>query len=206
MIIYGTREKALLDENQEGTDCSYCENKHSVVSGRLIGYFHIFWIPFFPYKDKLFSHCTHCKNARYGNEIPLEDRFRIKQAGLPKKPIWLFSGLIIIGCFLSFALISGLNAKSKTKEYLNTPNIGDVYTVKVYNESEKGYTLFRITNILSDSITFEMNNYYATSSSKIRKLKEEHKNDYTEKVTYHKNDIDEMNKDGDIRDIEREFL
>lgn len=205
MIIYGTREKVFLDKNQTGTDCSYCGNKHSVVNGLVIKYFHIFWIPFFPYKNKLFSHCIHCKKERYTNEIPLEDRRQIKKAGLPKRPIWLFSGLIIIGCILLFALISSLNAKSKTTKYLNSPHIGDVYTVKVYNESEQGYTLFRITNIVSDSITFEMNNYYATSSSKIRKLKEEHKNDYSEKITYPKKDIDKMNKDGDIRDIERDL-
>lgn len=204
MIIYGTREKAFIDNKQEASNCPYCDQEYTLVSGHIVRYFHIFWIPIFPFKDNLFSYCSHCKNTKHENEMSLEDRFKIKQRVHNRKPIWLFSGLIIIGTFLCFTLIAALKEKSQTIEYLNTPLIGDIYTVKVKNESEKGYTLYRITNIKSDSITFELNDYYATSSSKISNLKKEHGNDYTEKITLHKNDIDSMNKEGSIRDIERE--
>jgi hypothetical protein len=97
MIIYGVRATKIGALKIDNTPCEYCENtgtQHVVQYGR---YFHVFWIPMFPVGRKTFSECVHCKRTQEKKMFSqkLKNALEFKKGEL-KRPIWHFSGLILI--------------------------------------------------------------------------------------------------------------
>ena len=107
MIIFGSRATNIGSFESNST-CDYCMNKgaqHFVVYGK---YAHIFWIPFFPIGRKAFSECTHCKKTITKKNFPPEvlQQYNHKK-GEVKRPIWHWSGLILIGSLVLLIALLG---------------------------------------------------------------------------------------------------
>ncbi len=62
-------------------------------------------------------------------------------------------------------------------------------------------TLYRIANLTTDSVTFEINDYEADSRKGLRKLREQHSNSYSEKQKVSRTELEDMKNK--IASIER---
>lgn len=204
MMIFGTRTKALQRKNQDAVgNCNYCGTLQALYPLKVIKYFHIFWIPIFPYGSQLTTHCTHCKKVSYQAETPPETLANIRRAGIPKTPLGYFAGLIIIALFVGSAFVAGIAASASSKNYLADPKPGDIYEIKNREGNKNLYTLYRIANVAPDSITFDINDYEAEGVKGLRKLRKSHANSFSEKLTLSRADVKEMNTQNHISKIKR---
>lgn len=203
MIFFGTRTKSLQSDSSYTFDCPSCNSKNTVYSGRLIKYFHIFWIPTFVYSDQVYTICTHCKNFRYQKEIPCSEQVEIKSRGFPRKSLGYYSGAIILALLVFAIILSVMNNNLNKNKYLSEPEVNDTYTIRSKNGKETYYTLYRVVEVSRDSVLFEINDYEVTNVSQVRKLREDYKNSYTEKIKLSINDLQKMDDDNSIRRIDR---
>src|SRR5690554_1494524 len=131
MIIFGTRTKLLPQHTQNlSLHCSHCGVGNATNIYKQFKYFHIFWIPFFPYGSKLITECGHCKRVSYERELDPRTLADIKSQGVRKIPFGYYAGILLIGLFFGAATIAGISGSIKTSGYLENPQIGDVYEVK----------------------------------------------------------------------------
>jgi phage terminase large subunit GpA-like protein len=61
MIIYGQRATKTGHQSLYNTTCHHCNSKNSLEMYTFSRYFHVFWIPFFPYRKEALTQCNHCK-------------------------------------------------------------------------------------------------------------------------------------------------
>ncbi|GEM_PF-661744 len=205
MIIFGTRSKVLLNKASRAVgNCGYCGTVNSIFGYKQINYFHIFWIPVFPYKSRIMTVCNHCRQVREQRSIDPQTMQQILQDGLPKTSLGYFAGLIVLLLFVGSAVAAGISSSRSTDDYLKTPAVGDVYEIKHEANGKSYYTLYRITKVGTDSIVFAINDYEAEGRNGLRKLKQQHNSSYSEQVTVARTDIATMKSKRQIVGIERE--
>lgn len=102
-------------------------------------------------------------------------------------------------------LIAGIiSNKMDTSKYLKNPNVADVYEIEKRNdEGKKVYTTYRVLEVKGDSVIFELNDYEVSSITKLDDLQRQHKNDYSEKQTISKSELENMLDKSLIKSIER---
>lgn len=109
MIIFGTRERKTGTAVVEGHSCTHCGTRESLFVQANTAYFHIFWIPVFPYSRKIYSVCTHCRECLRLKAMPPDLSLRAAEAGRGiKTPWYYFSGLILLGAFFLISAIAGI--------------------------------------------------------------------------------------------------
>jgi len=205
MIIFGTRSKVLHNKASQAVgDCSYCGTTDAIFGYKQISYFHIFWIPVFPYKSRIMTVCNHCRQVREQRSIDPQTMNQIHQEGLPKTSPGYFAGLIILLLFVGSAVAAGISSSMNTDDYLKTPAVGDVYEIKHEANGKSYYTLYRIAKVGTDSIVFAINDYEAEGRNGLRKLKQQHHNSYSEQVIIARADIATMKAKRQIVGIDRE--
>lgn len=112
MIIFGTRSSNLKSNSTTTYDCDNCNTKNSVQFGFWTRYFHVFWIPFFPFSKKGVSQCRNCKQALYYNEMPQKMREGYHAAAAEtKSPFTHYIGLILVGIAMLFIIVSVIISK-----------------------------------------------------------------------------------------------
>lgn len=111
MIIFGTRSKVLSNKNNKTFTCNYCNTPNSIHIFKLIKYFHIFWIPIFPYSSSLITQCTHCKQVSYDRELTADNKQLLNTNFEGKTPFGYYAGLLIVGAFFLFAIVSVILSK-----------------------------------------------------------------------------------------------
>lgn len=202
MIIFGTRTKVLANKSQSAIgNCDYCGTVQSLFAYRQIKYFHVFWIPIFPYSSEVITICNHCKKLSYQREINPQTLQVISSEAIRKTPFGYFSGLVLIGLFVSAIVIAGIYGAKKKEKYLKDPKVGDVYEVSYTKDGKTMRTLYRIANLTTDSVTFDLNDYEADSRKGLRKLREQHADSYAEKQRLSRAELEEMKSK--ISNIER---
>lgn len=108
MIIFGTREGQTGIKAVSGHSCHYCGTKESLSVLVRAAYFHIFWIPVFPYGKKVYSVCGHCRQYLSRLEMPPELGAKATQvARTIKTPWYYFSALILSAALFIIAAIIG---------------------------------------------------------------------------------------------------
>ena len=105
-FIFGTRSSQRAAE-KVAVKCQYCQSPDSVWMYIYQSYFHIFWIPFFPYSTKSVTECSHCKQVLRSKEFD-EDLRRSSDElkRRTKTPIWTFSLIILFFVLVLFITIS----------------------------------------------------------------------------------------------------
>lgn len=176
MIIFGTG-KRIIETGEQKYSCGYCGTEKSVRFEFYISYFHIFWIPLFPYRKQVFSHCLHCRQV-LGKKEMLPEQLPTER---PKTPWKYFSGIFLVFAFILLIFIAIANEHRETANYLHQPRIGDVYGVKQANGY---YTLYLLSDLKGDSLGFRINDYEVTSSSKLSVIRNNHMQDYGDSLFY----------------------
>ena len=160
MIIYGWNNRVIKESSFDKLACPHCKNESAKI--KVVGfYFHIFWIPLFPYKKKLFYECDHCKEAV--EEAIFADQFKEVLGKLRQSvrfPKYMFSGS---GLLLALIVALFINADQREKteiEYLKNPQVGDIYHLKDNDETtEFKYYLWKAEEIFEDSLYITANAY-----------------------------------------------
>jgi hypothetical protein len=108
MIFFGTKASLAGTRPMPGVTCANCG--HDALTAAVYSqYFHIYWIPTFPFKRRGMSVCSFCKQALEPAEMPANYRAPFEAArasvGLPLKH---FTGLFIIGALVLIIALTAL--------------------------------------------------------------------------------------------------
>ena len=200
MIIYGSKSSHVNTASLEDATCPHCDTTGQMEMSVYSDYAHIFWIPMLPFSKKVIASCRHCKAAYDLKEMPpeLKDRCYTYQKS-QKSPLWQYLGLAVIAFFIILGIIqSNLDSKN-TDAFLENPMLNDVYTVKY----EKNYSTMKIVEIADETIFFSENNYYVTTSSKIREIEKAENYDTEDLLEFTLEELREMKNDKLIINIKR---
>lgn len=106
MIIFGLRATTIGSLKVDGSTCSYCQTTGTQQITEFGKYFHVFWIPVFPVGKKTFGECTHCRRTLKKKEFDpeLKTIYKENKAAI-KRPIWHWSGLILLGLLVLLTFI-----------------------------------------------------------------------------------------------------
>lgn len=200
MIIFGSRINAIRQGNPT-YHCDYCGTGYSVFIQYFLRYFHIFWIPMFPYRIYGMSCCTHCRQALYSREMTSELK-SVMSHEKPRPPIKYFSGLLLLAVGAILIAVAIQAEIKQTKTYLATPQLGDVYGVKQENGA---YTLYLLATQQRDSLGFRLNDYEVSTPSQLSKLRNHHSTDYSKELYYYsKEELQQWLHEKIIVNIKRE--
>ena len=101
MIIFGTRERKLGRAELPGHSCGYCDSRGTLFAQACTMYFHIFWIPVFPYAKRVYSVCSHCRQSLTRYQMPPDLNATAMVVGRELKAPWYYyTGLILLAVVL----------------------------------------------------------------------------------------------------------
>ncbi len=160
MIIYGWNSKIIKNAPIETVVCINCQEKSSLMEIHS-HYFHLFWIPVFPFSKKATITCNHCKHVTEEKHMVADYKSKLKalKSTVPF-PKFHFLGLgliLLLGLFFTF---QNYRHTQLENEYLHNPEAGDVYVLK--NNEEKSdfkYYLIKVEGLEADSVLFSTNSY-----------------------------------------------
>jgi hypothetical protein len=199
MIIYGTKA-TLIGKETQFEKCTNCGAQNNVELHMFQRYAHIFWIPFFPIGKTGVSQCGQCKQVLKLKEMPdnLRDAYdRLKKQS--KAPVWTFSGLALIVVLIGIGIVSSRQEDARNAKLIADPRKGDVYEVGL---SPSSYTLYKVDEIVGDTVYIVQNLYTTNMSTGLGELKSK---PYAEDevVPYSKAELKELFENDKIRDVDR---
>jgi hypothetical protein len=114
--------------------------------------------------------------------------------------IWIFSGIFLFISFIVFIVIGGEQSKVENATYIAAPQKGDIYEVK----SDGHYTLYKVDQIVKDSIFVLVNQYETDRVTGLAGLKNKGNEAYnTDALMILKADLKTMLDTGEIIDVDR---
>ena len=203
MIIYGWNSRNIKQAELDAYQCPGCGEKKSVIA-ILAHYFHIFWIPLFPFKKSAQIVCGHCQLNTEEKTMTDQMKGTIKQlkstVNMPKS---LFSGLILLFAAVAFFSFRGIQNSQLEESYIKDPQVGDVYLLKDPEESSR-YNLYfmKIDHIEGDSLWVLYNSY--NYNGMVTEL-DPRDGFYDLIYTMHKSALDHYQQSGDLKKIIRDY-
>lgn len=105
LFIYGWRRKMVGAFDAFLYQCPYCEQTNTTTIAIYSKYYHIFWLPLFPYAKDAHASCSSCHASRDDHKFGPE---LTKQAAVIQKemkhPIYLYL-LTILFCLVVAAIV-----------------------------------------------------------------------------------------------------
>ncbi|MGG9962884.1 zinc-ribbon domain-containing protein [Ferruginibacter sp. SUN106] len=203
MIIYGNKATKTGHQSLFNSKCSHCGTKGSLEMYTFSRYFHIFWIPVFPYRKEAVTQCNHCKQVLKKKEFSadlLSDYEEMKVN--TKTPYWQFIGLLLF-IFLIIAVVNSIREDNKRDiAYLTTPKTGDIYEIYTVGE---GYTLYKVSDVKTDSVYVIFNKYQSNKKSGLNQSKMTEAGSFIEEeyLPIAKKDLLKMKDKGEIEGVRR---
>lgn len=208
MFFYGIKSKTLREGELTDIHCEYCEQDDTYMEYRFVQkYFHLYFIPVFPFKKKLVVYCDDCCVEYQNDKIPkaaTKKLNHIKNRYPIRTPIWMFSGLIILVLFFTWAFWQSGRHDVTEGEYIKEPKKGDIYFIESNpKENTTIYTTCRIDKVDKDKVYVTYNDTSVTKYTKVFKIMDQHF--YTNKKgIYTRQKIQELYKKDSIISITRE--
>lgn len=155
-MIYGWKAKDLGQTQIPGA-CPSCGTEGSVALHVVQKYAHFLFIPVFPLRRSAVTVCGHCKHTLEGKELSPSAQMVYQSARSEfKAPVWMWSGLIIIGLLTPVAVWQSNKHDKAVLARLNAPQVGDMYEIKL---GTRRYTLYKVEEVSGDSIYVSVFNY-----------------------------------------------
>lgn len=203
MIVYGWNSKVLKESPFPNQTCASCnsEDAHVVVSA---SYWHVFWIPIFPYKKQLTIVCGNCSLETKPKHVSEEVRqFAKKLKSTVRFPFYMFAGIGIIAVLIAVFAFIGFQDNQKMEEYLDNPQANDIYFLYDKEEpTELKYTLSKAVEVKGDSVYVTFNSFqYNYQPSRL----ESKDGFYDITIAMHKAALKEMYDKDEIRNVQRGF-
>lgn len=165
IVFFGTRAKVIPSRTLEHMACENCGNR-TLQPYTMYRYFHIFWVPCFPFKKQIATECTHCQNSWVNKEVTPATRAAIARENKSSNPpAYLFAGLALIALFVGYVVHSERAQDKATAKYFASPMVDDFYVVdyaevlQEMDEEEFHYGLFKVNHVEPDSIRFLVGTY-----------------------------------------------
>lgn len=200
MIIYGWRSSSLKTEVPPSFTCPQCGEQGSTHIEVYSSYFHIFWIPVFPYSKKIGSQCASCNYAIDKSNAPeqLDQLFKQMKAQV-RLPVWQFAGLILVALAILYGVFSSYQNEQELQSYLANPQVGDRYVV----DADLGYySTLIVANLSEDSIYFKVNEYMTSELTGIDEI--DVSENYSDTlVSVHRSSIEQMYIEEQLHAIDR---
>ena len=207
MIFFGRKEKQIKHGRIKNVICPECKENATFDYWIFTKYFHVYWIPFFPYKKVTLVDCEACGSAAIEPKqfsINIKQKLQREHELSPARtPIWTYSGVFILLLFIVWAIFQSSKAQDNYKIYRDNPKIGDVYYLNYKPGNQTYYTTMKVASIESDSIHFMAND---TMVTKFKKAYSNNKDEYySSKIkTYTKAQIHDLFLKDSIYRIERD--
>jgi hypothetical protein len=200
MIIYGKKVTELGSENILDK-CSNCGTANSITLTIYQKYAHIFWIPFVPIGKLPETTCSHCRQVRSKDQFTLAviEQYKTFKTNT-KTPVWTFSGCFLLAIFIIFMSAENRQNKAENTIYVAIPQKGDIYEIK----SNGRYTLYKVNQVVKDSIFVLVNQYETDRITGLSDLKKKGNEAYsTDALMILKTDLKTMLDTGEIIDVDR---
>lgn len=200
MIIFGIRSAHIHSEPINGATCPSCGSQGTLSIHVYRNHAHVFWVPMFPIEKKGFSQCQHCKNVLEPKEMPNAIKAEFEQVKSNSKgPIWQFSGLGLFAILIAVAVYANNENSKLDLEYLQTPQVGDVYEYKI--ESGR-YSTLKVVEVAGDSVFVSPNDYEINKRTKLDEIdKAENYGELSYSIST--KELKEMYDSGEIFDVNR---
>lgn len=196
-IIYGRRKLRIKSYTHHQQSCSNCGTFDMTVKVYK-EYFHVFYIPFFPAGIK--SSVLYCNSCSQPTRInSLQKLYEEKT----RNPFYLYTGLILIGCLISYGVIANLSYQKEKRKFVENPKVGDVYLIRNDSNSKAEYYFLRISRIAGDSVFA-----YHNSLINERYVSRFHEEDFfmaEEEFNFSKADLLNMLERSEINAVERNY-
>lgn len=204
MVVYGWKSKVLKEALFNGHQCPRCQNQstHIVVFG---SYFHIFWIPFFPYRKNLKIICDSCQLDQKPKEVTPELRKLTKQLkSQVRLPFYMFSGVGIITLLIGYFAVTAFLDDLRFEKYLTDPKVNDIYYIFNENEpTELKYSLLKVIDIREDSVDMSPNSFGYNYEPSVLMEEDGFLDVY---YSYHKNQLRDMYERDELKTVIRKSL
>lgn len=196
MFVYGDHTTHIGTEPLPYEKCPACGNEDSMTIAILSTYYHLFWVPLFPFRKYGAAHCTNCDTA-IGKSNMSESLARSYETARYKIkfPWWNFLGPILI---VFFFILSASYKEVRTQidyKYLNNPKKGDVYII-----SNLGFSLSKVISIQEDNVVLVSSNRTVYFKKNIYQLYDA---DFKNPIIYTKAKLLDMYEKGMLYDIDR---
>lgn len=106
LIFFGHRAANIATEPVFMYECPYCNEQNTTVLSVYARYYHIFWIPFFPYAKEGAAMCSHCNAQR--NELQFGPRLTEEFKRYKKKtryPWWTWTWTLLFVSLITMIII-----------------------------------------------------------------------------------------------------
>ncbi|PJJ07249.1 zinc ribbon family protein [Flavobacterium sp. 1] len=202
MVLIGTNETCLLKGTIPNTECLTCKIHSTIDYSIFTKYTSLTFIPLFPVGNTVYIKCNNC--SKEINFEDLDENTKIKLIDENKKtnqrrPIWLFSGIIILVCFIIFYFFSLYQTDNETKALVKAPAFGDIYNIK---SSNGYYSSMRIDKVTKDSVYATQNDYRVYLQSEVEEINKT-ENYTNRKNNYSKKDLLKLYDNDDIFSVIR---
>ncbi len=161
LLILGTKSYNLENGKIDDFVCPKCSTKTFLNFSFYKQYTYLTFIPLFPVNKKILTSCDNCNKIISYDELDNNSKIsvsKIKSRNNFLVPVWMYIGTIILILVSVYGVNTYISDNDKSKLYLKTPIVGDVYKIKLSNGY---YTTERIDKITNDSIFVTQNNYNA---------------------------------------------
>ncbi len=196
-------EKLIFSETLN-CKCPKCGAEESVRLNVIQKYAHNMGLSFFPMGKKYSFSCDKCHAEFEKKSLPesINNAYADVKSKI-KTPISLYSGSFVILLILIGIFVAAYYTDVNTEEYLNNPQIGDVYKYATNEDEEGDYTLLKVVEIQADTVFFVSNKYNYSRGKYNNTLHEE--DEYNEEDIYYfeKAELLKAYEDGKLMEARR---
>ena len=145
LLIYGKRRIRIKKYDDFHIKCDNC-NSHEQRFLVYQEYFHLFFIPIFPFGVKTIkSVCLKCNDTFNGEK-------KNHYLSITRTPIYLYTGIILLVGLITTLVITNITTQKQKAEYVANPKINDVYLIRDNENKSTTYYFLKIKNIDNDTV------------------------------------------------------
>ncbi len=208
MLVYGTQYKSIPGDYVENYSCPNCGQQQCHSYAHLKS-FAFYKIPTIYLGKKVNLACQHCQKHIEQKDLPKELTKKLKKSiGSTFNIVKQFTGIFVFAAFIVFALFMGEKSKETATQYINAPEINDLYIVNIrdiYNFEESArYGALKLIEVEADNYVFKIGSWTSRKATKVERHYKKTTQDFLPNTdTYTKEELLTLLNTGLIRSIER---
>jgi len=196
-LLYGIRTARIKKHTDHQRPCKNC-GVFDLNVNVYRGYYHLFFIPVFPFGDKSVKmRCNNCGEPMRFE--PLQKHYE----GLTKTPIYLYAVPLLVAALIIFLIISNFRTQKEKAAFVAHPEVDDVYRIRKDDNSSTTYFFLRLVRINDDTVIAYHNNleYHGF----VTKLNNDDFFVKDEELFFTKSELKQMLDNGEINAVERNY-
>lgn len=196
-VIQGIRKARIKKKSEHARQaCENCGSRDFTIKVYR-NYFHLFFIPVFPYGNKTAEiYCRGCNQN-------IQNNLRKHYENTSQTPLYLYAGIILLSVLIILFVKWKLDINKENAILAENPKTGDVYLIREESILKKTYYFLKISRIHGDTIfTYHNNKTYSHFTGKLDESDYFLKN---EELIFTKEEIKIMTKNSEICSVIRNY-